>query len=285
MTRILVRALRLPLLLIAGLTWLLGAGVARYLGNQLDAGVFLLGLIWSLLLLMAAFWLQEFFRPDEDPLGGDPPTRRVLLLAFSTALAVLAALGVLMMSFGWLSPQAGVVMGLALLCGLGYGLPPLRLSARGFGELTVAILLADLFPMFSFLLQADEVHRLLLAVILPLTLIGLAALVALAFSEYAGDLAAGRQGLLIRIGWRRALPLHHILALSAFILLAAGPVMGFSLALFWPAMLTLPLAVIEIVWLNRISLGAPPVWNFLNTLAMSFFGMSAYLLALTFWLR
>lgn len=285
MTRLLMRGLRLPLLLVAALTWLLGAGVARYLGHALAPGAFFIGLTWSLLLLAASFWLYEFFRPDDDPLGGDPAARRALLLAFSTALAVLAALSVLMFTFGWVTPQAGLVLALALLAGLGYGIPPMRLAARGFGELTLALLLADLIPAFSFLLHADELHRLLLAIILPLTLIGLAALIALAFAEYAADLSAGRRGLLLRVGWRRAIPLHHFLLLGAYLLLAAGPVLGFPLALFWPAMLTLPIAVVEIVWLNRMAAGAPPLWSFINALALALFGLSAYLLALTFWLR
>ena len=285
MTRLLLRTLRPPLLLIAVLTWLLGAGIARYLGQALTPGAFFLGLIWSLLLLAAAFWLNEFFRPDDDPLGGDPPARRAILLAFSTALAILAALSVLMFTFGWIKPQAGLVLGLALLVGLGYGIPPVRLAAHGFGELALALLLADLIPAFSFLLQAGEFHRLLLAIVLPLTLIGLAALIALAFAEYAADLSAGRRGLLLRIGWRRAIPLHHLLLLGAYLLLAAGPVVGFPLALFWPAMLTLPLAVLEIVWLNRLAAGAPPLWTFLNALALALFALSAYLMALTFWLR
>jgi hypothetical protein len=68
-------------------------------------------------------------------------------------------------------------------------------------------------------------------------------------------------------------------------LLAAGPFFGVSFGLVWPALLTLPLAAWQIFTLHNIANGAAPLWSVFKVTAFAIVGLTAYLLALAFWLR
>jgi 1,4-dihydroxy-2-naphthoate octaprenyltransferase len=289
--RALLRLSRPFRLLFACLAYILGAGIARYLGVHLDGGAFWLGLAWLLPLQVAAHLLTEAFRPPHEPLGeADTPAGRLRLRTFllqvsAAALTLAAAFTVVMLRLKIITPSSGLFLGLTFLLLMAYAAPPLRLADAGFGELALAVLLADFVPALAFLLQADEFHRFLPLVTFPLTLLAVAWLLALDFPTFASDQKYGRRTLLIRLTWPRAVALHHILLLAAYALFAAAPLFGFPWRLLWPAFLTLPLAVYQGVMLRNIALGLKPLWPALSAAAASTFGLTAYLLALTFWLR
>jgi 1,4-dihydroxy-2-naphthoate octaprenyltransferase len=288
---VLLRLSRPLNLLFAALTYFLGAGVARYLGEPQVAPVFWLGLLGVLFAQLATTLLAEVFRPANEPILPDEtlPGRRALLDAALyvsiSALASLAVIAFLLFKDHHVSLPALMILALALLAILAYAVPPFRLVDRGFGEFLLAINLAYLSPSIAFLLQAGDFHRLLNSITVPLVFIALAAYLALDFPAYAGDLKYERRTLLSRLGWERAVPLHHGLLLAAYILFAATPLLGYSLALIWPAFLTLPFALLQIYWLRNISLGAKPIWTLLTANAIALFGLTAYFLTLTFWLR
>jgi 1,4-dihydroxy-2-naphthoate octaprenyltransferase len=172
-----------------------------------------------------------------------------------------------------------------LLVIVAYSVPPLRLVDKGYGEALLAVQLGFLVPSISFLLQDGAYHRLLNVTIVPLTILSLAMILTLDFPSYSSDLKYARQTLLVRIGWERAVPLHHGLVVAAYVLFASTPLLGYSLSLLWPAFLTIPFALLQIYWLRNIALGAKPIWTLLTANAVAIFGLTAYFLTLTFWLR
>jgi len=105
------------------------------------------------------------------------------------------------------------------------------------------------------------------------------------FPSFARDRKYNRTTFLTRLGWERVVPLHHIFILLAYVFFAITPALGLSLSLTWPAFLTLPFALFQIFQLRNISLGAPTNWILLTATALSVFGLTAYFLTLTFWLR
>jgi 1,4-dihydroxy-2-naphthoate octaprenyltransferase len=279
-------------LFLASLTYILGTGIARYLGIHLDGRAFWLGLVWVLLIQVAAYLLAEYFRRPFEPLGeeADTPSQRLrlrtLLLQVSAAvLTLVAALTVVMLRGRFITPSPGIFLALIFLLLMAYSVPPLRLVNAGFGEFALAILFADLIPVLAFLLQADEFHRLLPLVTFPLTLLALAYWLVLDFPTFASDQKYGRSTLLIRLTWPRAIPLHHALLLAAYILFVAAPFFGFPWRLLWPVFLTLPLVAYQIFMLRNIALGVKPLWPILTANATAIFGLTAYLLTLTFWIR
>jgi 1,4-dihydroxy-2-naphthoate octaprenyltransferase len=278
-------------LILASLTYILGTGIARYLGVHLEGNAFWLGFVWILLIQVAAYLLAEYFRSPNEPLGeADTPSKRLrlrtlLLQVSAAALTLVAASTVVMLRLRIITPSSGSFLGLIFLLLMTYSVPPIRLVYTGFGELVLAILITDFIPGLAFLLQADEFHRLLPLVAFPLTLLAVANFLALDFLSFASDQKYGRRTLLLRLTWPRAVPLHHALLLAAYVLFVAAPFFGFPWRLLWPVFLTLPLAAYQIFMLRNIALGVKPLWTILSINASAIFGLTAYLLTLSFWIR
>jgi 1,4-dihydroxy-2-naphthoate octaprenyltransferase len=286
-----LRLTRPVYLLLAALTYFLGDGISRYLGDPQFSPTFWLGLIGILLAQTCMNLLVEVFRPLNEPIiPGETITGRRAIhdSALYISIAGLTALGViafLLFKDGHLTTQAWFILALSLLVIVIYSVPPLRFVDKGYGEVLLAIHLGFLIPSISFLLQNGAYHRLLNITIVPLTILSLATILALDFPSYAEDLKYARQTLLVRIGWERAIPLHRGLVIGAYVLFASAPLLGYSLGLLWPVFLTIPFAILQIYWLRNIALGAKPIWTLLSANAIAIFGLTAYFLTLTFWLR
>lgn len=278
-------------LILAALTYVLGAGIARYLGISLDVVVFWLGLGGILLAHFSMSLLAEALRPVQQPSENDENRaervnlRNAALLVAIGALAAAAVIAILLGQQGVLSSTAMLFLGLSLLAVLAYAVPPLRLVDAGLGEFTLAVHIAVIAPALGFVLQNGEYHRLVAIVSFPLTLLALAYFLILDFPTFAADEKYDRRTLLRSMGWQRAVPLHHGLILGAYALLAGALLFGLAWGLIWPSFLTLPFAILQIFWLRNISLGAKPVWNLLTVNALAVFGLTAYLLTFAFWLR
>ena len=278
-------------LLLSALTYTLGAGIAHYLGKSIHAASFLLGLLAVLSLIGAAPLLSEYFRLPIVPLekGELSLTHekyRVMLLQVSYAALAFSGVVILTMLLTQiLDLSAGIIFILAFLFLMAYSLPPFRVSETGFGELVMAVTLGTLVPALAFLLQYGQMHRLLSFVTFPLTLLAVAYLLIYNFPTFATDQKLRRHTLLTRLTWQRAIPIHHILVFAAFLLFAAAPILEIPWVLVWPVFLGLPIATIQIIWLQHIANGGRTLWTFLTTLASATVGLTAYLLALTFWTR
>jgi 1,4-dihydroxy-2-naphthoate octaprenyltransferase len=279
-------------LLLALLTYTLGLGIARYLGvPALPLPEFIGGAI-VLLLLAASGLLTSYFRPFNEPLlpGAElTPAQqeqlRAYLLAFGAVfLGVAGLLVFLLYKDGFVQLNSALLLIAFTLLALAHAVPPVRLVNRGFGELVNAYLIASLTPTLAYFLQAGNFHRLLTLYTFPLFLTALACFLALDFSVYADDLKYERRSLLMALSWQQAVPLHNLLLIAAYFFLACLPFFGVSFGLVWPALLTLPLAAYQLFALRNIAEGARPLWTLFNVMALAIFGLTAYLMALTFWL-
>ena len=289
--RTLSRLSRPLYLVLAALTYFLGAGIARYLGSRLDAGIMMLGLLGTVLAQASMALLAVVYTPVTEALveGETREQRRLVrnaaLYLSAAALAAIGFIGFVLGGEGRLSMSAALLMGLWLLGILLYAVPPIRLLDRGFGELLVAVQIGYLAPSIGFLIQAGGPHRLLSACGAALTLLLAATLLALNFPSYGEDLRLGHSTALTRMGWEQALRTHHMLVICAYLVLALSALLGFSFELFLPAFLTLPFAGLQVYLLRGIGLGARPIWRLLTANAVALFGLTAYFLTLSFWLR
>jgi len=286
--RTLLRISRPLYILLAALTYSFGASIANYLGKPFRTDSFWLGLAAALLAQISMTLLSEVFRLDAEPLTENETRRDRQLLrnnALYIAIAFLsvdAVIAFLLFDRHHLSIASFSFLLVSLFLVLAYSLPPFR--NRGFGEFILAAHLAYVIPSIAYLLQADETHR-FLALTIPLTLLAFAYFIVMDFPSFASDHKYNRTTFLTRLGWERVVPLHNIFLLFAYIFFAVAPVLGLSLSLIWPAFLTLPFAIFQIFQLRNISLGAPTNWTLLHATALSVFGLTAYFVTLTFWLR
>ncbi len=286
-------------LLLAALTYILGASIPAYLGKPLQPVTFGLGLAGVLLAQWSMVLLGEVFRPHNEPLvEGETPQQKetlrnnmlyisVAALTVNVFIIYLLYINQILVFPSLREPQGGAFLFLLLsiLLVLAYSIPPIRLLNRGFGELTLAVHIAYVIPSISLLLQAKENHRLLMFVIIPLTALALAYFLILNFVSFPSDQKYQRATLLRSLTWERAVPLHHSLIVFAYFIFAISPLLGFSFSIIWPAFLTLPFAVLQIIFLHHISLGGKPNWTLLTVTALAVFGLTTYFLTLTFWLR
>jgi len=234
--------------------------------------------------------LAEALRPVEQPSENDenrPERVKLRNAALMVSIGALTAAAIIAILLGRdnVSPVAMIFLALSLFAVLAYAVPPLRLIDAGFGEFTLAVHIAVIATAIGFVLQGGEYHRVVGIVSFPLTLLALVYFLVLDFPTFVADEKYDRRTLLRSIGWERAVPLHHGLVLGAYILLASALLFGLAWGLIWPSLLTLPFAILQIFWLRNISNGAKPIWNLLTVNALAVFGLTAYLLALAFWLR
>ena len=277
-------------LFLSALTYSFGASIADYLGETFLTAPFWLGMVAALLAQLSMSLLPEIFRLDVEPLTENETRAERHKLRYNILYISIASLASLVLiAYGLFTtkqlPLSSIFfLALSLLIILAYAIPPLRLVNRGFGELLRAVHIAYVFPSVAFVLQSGDVHR-FLAITIPLTFLAFTYFIVVNFQTFAQDQKFRRTTLLTRLGWERVLPLHHLFVLFAYIFFFAMTAFGLNLSLLWPAFLTLPFALYQILQLRNIALGLPPNWRILHATALAVFGLTAYFLALTFWIR
>ncbi len=278
-------------LLLAALTYLLGASIPVYLGRQFNLVPFWLGLAAILFAQLTMNLLAEAFRPHNEPLIEDETPkqketlRNNLLYVSYASLAVSVAMVFLLFLNDGLATPSFIFLLLSLILIILYAVPPFRLINHGFGELALAAHIAYVIPSTAFLLQMNETHRLLTIITVPLTSLALVYFLILNFTTFSSDLKYQRATLLRRLTWEVAVPLHHSLIIFAYAFFAAAPLFGFSMSLTSRAFLTLPFALFQIYQLSSVARGGSPNWRMLTFTAFSVYALTAYFMTVTFWIE
>jgi 1,4-dihydroxy-2-naphthoate polyprenyltransferase len=297
--RLFIQLSRPVFLLGAALMYALGVGIARYLGEPIDWGLYILGQGWVTTLQLGSHYLNEYFDASADidnknrtlfsggsgAVGPGKLTRGIALLAAATTLTITASLTVILLQNAQMSPLMVMVMVLIFLGAIFYSTPPLRLASSGYGELTTSILVANLVPAFGLILQMGELHRLWIMTTFPLTALHISMMLSFEFPDYATDIKHEKHTLLVRLGWQLGMAFHNLLILSAFLLLGFAMLSRLPAGIALPAFLPLPLGLLQIWQMRRIAGGARPNWRNLTLTAVVLFASTGYLLAYTLWIR
>jgi len=271
------------------LTYALGGGVAHYLGTSLDWGRYLGGQLLVFILLLCGFFLFETFElPPESVSSADGEKPRRLTRSQALRISLILLTGGAACTALWIAQQsltivALLILGLSVLVMLALSVPPFRLANSAYRDLLWGILFVNLIPAFAFALQSGELHTLLGYLTLPLIFLYLSCSLALSLEHYASDLKQGRRNMLNRLGWERAVGLHHYLLLVGFLLFPLGSLMGIPRSLLFPGLLGLPVGLFQIWQLMRIVSGAPPRWRLLMITAAATLVVTLYDLNLALW--
>jgi 1,4-dihydroxy-2-naphthoate polyprenyltransferase len=288
-----------PWSLLAGiLTYFLGSGIAKYLGHGVQYDRLWAGMLLVVLLLLASYTLKLYYdlveasgplmrmskTADEfDHAAFERLSRPAVLLAAFTLLTAVAALTVVLFAEGAIEPAGMFILVVAFILAFFYGVPPLRLTNRGYGELTEAILIASFSPVWAFILQTGELHRLLYMLTFPLLVLFMAMRLAQSLEYYARDFKLVRRTMMIVIGWQRGMQFHNLLILAGYFLLALAAAFGLPWPLTWPALLSLPVGIFQIYLMSQIAAGAKPSWRLLRLASAATFALTAYLIAFAVW--
>lgn len=287
--------LQLPVMLGVIGTYLLGAGAARYITGLVDWNRFGLGLFWVLLLQLAGWAANRLYLLWQPGPKNPPPaneeemafrkrTAAFFLLVAVTSISVAALVSVIMVRDGWLVFESGAWMAVGLVLVFSLVLAPVRLLERGFGELTLAVLVCNLVPIFALMLQTREYSNLIAFSTFPLTMLFLAMLIALQFEDYGQDCLNCRNRLLVKIGWEWGIRLHSVFIIAAYFLIGLAFLQGLPWRMVWPVSLTVILAGFQVFLLNRVAGGAKPDWRMVKYAAIGTVALAIYMLAYSFWI-
>lgn len=291
---------RPSLILAALVTYLLGLGIAHHLAVSIDLPKAVLGFVLVVFLLEMQAFLEAYYRHPKAPenlYGNNVKVEerysaaleqfpRPTLLYISIVILGVAALLVTLMAIqGALSTALDVVLIVAFLMCFFSAVPPLALFEKGYSEVIESILIANLVPAVGLGLQYGELHILLILLTLPLTLLYLALRITQSLEAFGRDSLRGRQTMLVRMGWQKGMTLHNISIIGSYLLIAVFAWLRLPWSLTWPMLLSLPLAAFQIFQVQQIAAGAKPNWHLLILTASATFGITAYMIAVTLWIR
>lgn len=277
--------------------YLIGAGLAHYLGARFEVGAFLLGMVWLVLLLEGFFFLGDYLRSPyqeavfplqpsaRDAKEKEDPQDDILLLYSALGLLTgAAALSAVLVVSSLLAPAVYGLMAIYfLLLGL-LILPGLDLDGSGIKVFLTSVSLVIFPPALAFLPQYGSFHRYLMLAVFPLFPLHLALVLSLQLRSFAVDLQEKRNSLLIRIGWKNGIFLHNLLALSAFLLFGSAVLFGLPLKIAGPVFTALIPAGYLVWYYTGLETGAPARWPLIITLALTTFFLPAYLLLFSAWI-
>lgn len=293
-----LRHARILHLLTAILLYALSVGIAHYLGQRIDPKLYLIGQAWLTALQLGSYYLGEHLETPAElgllnrPPYGQPRTQPLAkedkekaLFTSAILLALVAALTALLIFSGYINIPLALIMSLLFLGFIAPVIPAARISNSAYSELITTISLVILPPAFGLLLQTGELHRLLAISTFPLSALHLAMLIIFQFPSYAADTVKHKNTLLTRLDWQKAIQIHNLLIITAFLLIGTSVFFDFPPSMILPIFLVLPFAAFQIWHMLRISQGAPTHWKALTLNALITFAFTAYLFTYIFWTR
>ena len=205
-----------PVVLFA-LGWALG-------GDDGSVAAYVIGQVAVTSTQLLAQYANEHFDAEDDRLG-----RRTLLtggsgwtetelppgtpLVAARVVAVIAAVAGI--ASAWVDPWLPVIVAIAAAVSWWYSAPPLRLAASGWGEFAAAAVVGGLVPVAGALACGTSDWGAVLTVVAVLVPAATAMLLIFNAVDAAGDDAAGKRTLWLRLGRSRAAVLHLTLVATA----------------------------------------------------------------------
>jgi 1,4-dihydroxy-2-naphthoate polyprenyltransferase len=245
-----------PLFLGGGFVlYALGAAIAHATGHAIDGSRYALGQGAVTAFQLMTHYANDYFdleadRANKTPTkwsggsrvlpGGELPPYVALVAAI--VLAVIG--GVLAVVLGG---AALATLAVIFVLAWSYSAPPLRLCARGLGELDTAVVVTLLVPYLAFSLQGGtQLAPLVLTIVSP-ALLQIAMLVAIEFPDAAGDAATGKRTLVVQLGAATAARVYVAVTALAF----AWPMLAHALGL--PGVISLAMIAPAPIGLWRIA--------------------------------
>lgn len=283
-------------LLLGMLLYGVGGSIAGYLGRPLDVRLYLVGQALIIFIQLMGQYLHEYywdpapetsqarglFTATSGAIGQEGLPRQTAWLSAVVALGLAATTASALLVSGEAPTLSWVVLLIIFLAAFAYSGPPLRLINSLFGELALSVTAAGLVPIFGYVLQTGEMHRLLLMTTTPLVALFLAMMVALSVPGYASDLKCGRRNLMVRLGWSSAMRIHDAAVVFAVLAFVVGFVSGMPWRVVRGEIILLPLAAAQIWQMARIRAGLSPQYRNLSLGAAGLLVLAAYLLLIGF---
>jgi 1,4-dihydroxy-2-naphthoate octaprenyltransferase len=274
----------------------LGVAIVHFQQKDVSWSVYISGQIVMLGVQISAMYLVEYFtRITNSQLILQEQRARtqrksflssanILQLAFSF-LTIAAVFSFLLISQGRIHVYQSLVLTIIVLLWLFLSLPPIKFKQRGAGELVEAIVITNLIPAFALSVQTEDMSRLIVTITLPLLFLCLPAFMAITLPEYGKKGPLSGTSMMEKMGWQAGMLMHNILIPTAYLLMVLTTFMGQPWQITWPGLLSLPVAILQVLQMIAIGRGAKPRWKLLLFSSYSLPILAVYLFLFTLWIK
>ena len=241
-----VRVIRYRFLLIAGVfPYLVGSSIAYHKTATFHLNLFAVGLSGIFLALLAVEYINEYF---DSRIGGTdhifslerrPAPLYYKFVGFGAILFTFFIAVLLTVERGYTIMLLSLIGAVAIFFYLG---PPLKLSHRGFGEVTIALSYGVFMTMGGFYLQARRMDLSIFGASILASLFILALTLANEIPDYYQDKLAGKRNIVVRLGRLNTARLFGSILILAYITLISELILGVLPPLCWLILLILPVA-------------------------------------------
>jgi 1,4-dihydroxy-2-naphthoate octaprenyltransferase len=252
----------------------LGAALAGYTGARIDWARYAWGQLAVTSIQLMTHYSNDYFdvaadRANKTPTRWSGGSRVLAEGALPPSAALIAALALSVIALGTVArfatgpfpplvaPQVLLMLSLAWA----YSAPPVRLCARGLGELTTAFIVTLLVPWLGFVLQAGRPVGWLPLAVVPACIFQFTMLLSIEWPDAAGDAATGKRTLVVSLGGAGSARLYVLLVSGAYLTLPLWVSCGLPPRIAIAASTTAPLAAWQII---RVAGGAwrePDRWE------------------------
>ena len=228
-----VRLSRLKFVIGGLLSIALGTVIARYEGHPFGLAACLLALFTVTIFQLMTHYSNDYFDRECDERsvptafsGGSGVLPRSELtpifaarLALATASLGLFATIIIAIQFSITAAALAISSG---ILSWSYSAPPARLLARGLGELTTALVVAILAPLFGYAMQTGGIDARAVVSTIPAACAMFAMMLCVEIPDIQSDGASGKVNLLVRFGLASARRLIEAFTLAIFVAAAVG---------------------------------------------------------------
>lgn len=215
----------------------LGTLVARYEHHPFSVAAYVLAQCTVSVFQLMTHYSNDFFDQECDERsvrtafsGGSGVLQRKELTATFAARLTLATASLGLLATILVAMRFSIVAtALALLIGIlswSYSAPPPRLLARGLGELTTALVVAVLVPLFAYAMQTQTVDGRAIASTLPAGCAMFAMMLCVEIPDRVADGASGKENLLVRYGLRTTHRMIAVCLIGIFVAAACATLAG-----------------------------------------------------------
>jgi 1,4-dihydroxy-2-naphthoate octaprenyltransferase len=280
--------------LLIALTYSLGIGIVYYLRIPLKWDIFLDGLIWTELIYLSSIYFKVYvdrnnpsrYFPVEKEIDrplwvkNEKALEKIYLLTGVTSLAVSIIPLFNFINKGLNNSIISIIVAMTLGVVFISEVFSEQLSTIGLSEFLQSFFFANLIPALAFILQSGIMHRLVFLLTFPLFFLFFALSIVLLLPDIDKNDYIYQNSLAARIGSPNIMRLHNILILFAFLVLLLETIFNLPWKLIWPALIALPIGLIQVWQVNQIERGKRPHLNALVFNAFATAGLTTYFMLL-----
>ncbi len=274
--------------------YMFGIGVAHYLGYSLQLGSCIEGFVWISAILISSSYLGTYFKIVTSEFGRqknefhtqsetDKVIGKIFLLTGISSLAVSLIPLLRLFTHGSINPITIVILIMTLGITFFSDLFPLQIASSGLLEFLQAIRVANLIPVISFTLQVNGIHKLLFLLTFPLLFAFIALFILIPLPELENG--ENKRSLIDKLGSVNLLKLENLLVLFTYLIFLVETILDLPWKLIWPALIALPIGLLQVWQVNQIIHGHKPSFTPLLFNAYATAGFTAYFILLALWLN